>query len=48
MVVPSQYLGDILKSYSKKHNLPLYTFAECMALSGGYWTLSVGNEKDFY
>jgi len=44
-------MTDILKNFTTKHKLPLYTFADCMALSGGYWILSSGYfllESKFY
>ena len=47
LIVPSQNISEILKNFTKKHNLPLYTFAECMTLSGGYFVASVGNLKAF-
>lgn len=44
MIAPCQTMSDILKGFSKKHNLPIYSFAECMAVSGGYFIASVGNK----
>jgi len=44
LIVPSFTVCDILKNFSKKHSLPIYTFAECMAASGGYGVLCIGNK----
>jgi len=43
-IAPCQNMTDILKNFTTKHKLPLYTFADCMALSGGYWILSSGDK----
>jgi ClpP class serine protease len=40
----SNHIGSLVKEFCKKENLKLMTFAEELALSGGYWILSVGDE----
>jgi len=44
LIVPTFTVCDILKQFSKKHSLPIYTFAECIAASGGYGVISIGNK----
>ena len=41
--VQSQIISDKLKSYSAKHNLKMYTFAQDLAASGGYMVLCSGD-----
>lgn len=41
---PCLSMVEILKIYSKKHHLPLYTFAEDFACSGGYLVLVAGDK----
>ena len=41
--VQSEIISEKLQSYSKKHNLKLYTFARDIAASGGYMILSAGD-----
>jgi ClpP class serine protease len=35
-------ISNKLLHFSKNHHIPLYTFAEDFALSGGYYLLSIG------
>ena len=37
-----------LKSFSAKNNIPIYTFAEDFATSGGFYILSIGKEFKRY
>jgi ClpP class serine protease len=46
--VESNNLGNSLRTFCDKNNLKLYTFAEEVAASGGYWLLSIGDEAYSY
>eukprot|EP00347_Sterkiella_histriomuscorum_P023044 403336170 len=41
--VQSSISGDKIKAFSKRKDLPLFTFGENLAASGGYWILCVGD-----
>ena len=40
--VYSSLMGERVKAFAKNRDLPLYTFAEDVAASGGYWLLCIG------
>jgi signal peptide peptidase SppA len=42
--VQSELISNYLKSASEKNNIPIYTFAEDVAASGGYWLLCSGKK----
>lgn len=42
--VCSSLMGDRVRGFAKIRNLPIYTFAEDLAASGGYWLLCVGDK----
>jgi signal peptide peptidase SppA len=44
LVAPCHSMTEMLRNFTKKHNLPLYAFSDCMALSGGYFIVSAGNK----
>jgi ClpP class serine protease len=46
--VYSDLMAQKVVSYAKSKNVPLYTFAESIAASGGYWLLAVGNPGKVY
>ena len=35
-------MGERIKAFAKNRDMPLYTFAEDIAASGGYWLLCIG------
>jgi serine protease SohB len=41
--VQSDIICAKIKSFAHQHHLPLYTFAEDVAASGGYFVLCIGN-----
>ena len=40
--VYSSLMGERIKAFAKNRDMPLYTFAEDIAASGGYWLLCIG------
>ncbi len=42
--VQSALIHDYIRDLSKQHDVAVYTFAEDMAASGGYWILLAGDE----
>ena len=36
-------MGERVASFAKNNGVPLYTFAEDVAASGGYWLLCIGD-----
>jgi signal peptide peptidase SppA len=42
--VESSLIRQRLLTFSQKHKIPIYTFAECMAASGGYYVMTAGQE----
>merc|ERR1712060_411799 len=42
--VYSSLIGERIASFAKNSNVPLYTFSEDVAASGGYWLLCMGDE----
>lgn len=42
--VQSELISNYLKTASEKNNIPIYTFAEDVAASGGYWLLCSGKK----
>ncbi len=42
--VQSSLIHDRIRELSMKHEVPVYTFAEDVAASGGYWLLCAGDE----
>lgn len=41
--VYSSLMGERVASFAKNNGVPLYTFAEDVAASGGYWLLCIGD-----
>ena len=46
--VYSDLMARKVLSYAAKKNVPLYTFAESIAASGGYWLLAIGQPGKVY
>lgn len=42
--VQSALIHDLIRALSEQHDVPVYTFAEDVAASGGYWILLAGDE----
>jgi ClpP class serine protease len=42
--VQSELIYNYIRLLAKKHQLPVYTFAQDVAASGGYWLLLSGDE----
>ncbi len=42
--VQSELIYNYIKSQSKKNNIPVYSFAQDLSASGGYWLLLCGDE----
>ena len=45
--VQGNIMAEKLLKFKRKHNLPLYTFAEDYACSAGYFILCIGNKSLF-
>ena len=42
--VQSSITGDKLKTFAERKEVPIYTFAESVCASGGYWLLCSGKK----